>query len=571
MPTIDNYSSLEPRFQKAYDKLLEKFGTTTFTFTEAEDTLKEYSNKKEVFSKLEKAGLLEVKRDKEDRRRKIYRLIPIAIKKEIKKDELIKLLKSAADLIRTRVDYRVLLIFLFYKAVSDKYSFMVNEFLKEGYAEKEAYAFANYKLLKLYDVEKDKLYTWQAVVSKGSHNELINGLYAIVELNQDSLKNLNHLIDKTGLPSLFSSENAHIVEKLINLFGEFDFSKVSFDALGDAYEWILYYFAPTKAKEGEVYTPVEVSRLIAEIIEPQPNEHILDPACGSASMLIEQYLFVKRKDSESSLFLVGQEANDITAVLAELNFILHGIKDYQVYIGDSLINPKFDKADKIVANPPWNQDGYDENTLKRNPEHNEIFQFGYTAKKSADWAWLQLISHYAEKKAAVVLDSGALFRGGKEQEIRKAFVKADLIDAIILLPEKIFYNTQAPGIIVIINKEKGEKRRGKILFINASNEYIQHPEIRKLNKLSDENIEKIAKAYREYKNISNFSRVVNLKEIEDKDFNLNVSLYVVPEEEKEEIDLAEEFKKLEELHREYIEKYEVVRMYLKELKAAGEE
>ena len=283
-------------------------------------------------------------------------------------------------------------------------------------------------------------------------------------------------------------------------------------------------------------------------------------------MLIEQYLFVKKKDSESSLFLIGQEANDITAVLAELNFILHGIRDYQVYIGDSLINPKFEKADKVVANPPWNQDGYDENTLKRNPEHNEIFHFGYTAKKSADWAWLQLISYYAEKKAAVVLDSGALFRGGKEQEIRKAFVKADLIDAIILLPEKIFYNTQAPGIIVVINKEKDERRRGKVLFINASNEYIQHPEIRKLNKLSDENIEKIAKAYREYKDIPDFSRVVDLKEIEDKDFNLNVSLYVVPKEEKEEIDLAEEFKRMEELHREYLEKYEVVREYLKELK-----
>jgi len=562
---IDSYSSLEPRFQKAYDILLEKFGTTKFTFPEADGILKNYSNKKEVFSRLEKAGLLQVEKSSQDRRKKLYRLIPITAKRRMGRDELIKLLKSAADLIRTRVDYRVLLVFLFYKTISDKYSLTVSKLIKEGYSEEEACALANYKHIKLYDIERNKLYTWKAVVSESFHNELINGLYAIVELNPDSLKNLNRLIDKTGLPSLFSSENAHIVEKLINLFGEFDFSKVSFDALGDAYEWILYYFAPTKAKEGEVYTPIEVSRLIAEIVEPAPGECILDPACGSASMLIEQFLFVKKNMPEASLLLTGQEANDITAVLAELNFILHGIKDYQVFIGDSLLNPKFDRADKIVANPPWNQDGYNEDTLKRNPEHSRIFRFGYTAKKSADWAWLQLMMHYAEKKAAVVLDSGALFRGGKERNIRKLFVENDLIDTIILLPEKIFYNTQAPGVIIVINREKSERRRGKILFINASKEFIQHPEIRKLNKLSDENIERIARTYREYKEVPNFSRIVDVKEIEDRDFNLNVPLYVVPEEETEKINLIEEFKKLEELHGEYLGKYESVRRYLNEI------
>jgi type I restriction enzyme M protein len=564
--TINSYTSLEPRFQKAYDKLLERFGTTEFTFNEASEVIKDFSNKKEVISKLEKAGLISIRKDKKDRRKKIYRLEILKVKEGITKDALIRLLKSAADPIRTRVDYRVLLIFLFYKAVSDKFHAIAKQYMEMGESEEESYAYANYKFFKLYDVEEQKLYTWQFAVSKGLHSDIVNSLNAVVDLNRKELKRFKEIIDKTGLYTLFNSENAHIAEKLVNMFGEFDFSHVPFDVLGDAYEWILYYFAPTKAKEGEVYTPIEVSKLMANIIEPESNERILDPACGSGSMLIEQHLFLKKKNEEHSIYLIGQEANDITAVLAELNFILHGIRNYNLFFGDSLVNPKFEVVDKIVTNPPWNQDGYDGQTLKRNPKHSTIYHYGYTTKKSADWAWLQLISHYAKRKAAVVLDSGALFRGGAEQKIREAFIKDDLIDAVILLPERIFYNTQAPGIIIVINKEKDEKRVNKILFINAGNEYIQHPEIRKLNKLSDQNIEKIAEAYREYKNIPGFSRIVDLEEIESKDFNLNVSLYVVPKEEKEEINLAEEFEKMKELHGEYLGKYEVVRGYLKELR-----
>ena len=485
--------------------------------------------------------------------------------KATKKDELIKILKAGADLIRTRVDYRVLLIFLFYKAISDKYLSLVEKYKKEGATDEEAYEYANNDLLTLYDIDKNELYTWQAVSS--DYNKFINALYHLASLegNEEKLKNFNSLIDKTGLPSLFNTENSHIVEKLINLFGSFDFSEFSYDALGDAYEWILYYFAPDKAKEGEVYTPLEVSRLLAKIVEPENDNTILDPACGSGSMLIEQYLYVKNKTDEPIIQLYGQEANDITAVLAELNFILHGIKDYEIYIGDSLINPKFEKVNKVVANPPWNQDGYDENTLKRNKNHAEIFEFGYTNKQSADWAWVQLINYFAEEKAGIVLDSGALFRGGKEQKIRKNFVEKDLIDAVVLLPEKIFYNTQAPGILLILSKNKPEERKGKVLFINASLEYIQHPEIKKLNKLSDENIEKIANAYKRFENIEGFSRVVDIKDIKENDYNLNVSLYVAPIEEEEQIDLEKEFEELEKLHSEYEEKYELIREYLREI------
>ncbi|GAB6064909.1 SAM-dependent methyltransferase [Aquifex pyrophilus] len=579
-------NNLEPQFHKAYLALLEKFNTNPFTFEEAEKVLEEaskslgvkFSNKKEVLSELEKAGLLEKRPYEKDKRKKIYRLKenPVLKKEKLGKDELINLLKEGADIIRTAVDYKVLLLFLFYKAVSDKYLREVKKLQEErpGVNIEKLYKIANTRILNLYDTDNNKLLVWHEV--KNEPAEFINALNRIVELNRDKLNRLDELIKRTGLPSLFEGENSVIVKRLINLFSRVDFSEFEYDILGDAYEWILYYFAPSKAKEGEVYTPIEVSRLIANLIEPQGEEIILDPACGSASMLIEQYLYAKKKDENTNITLIGQERNEVTAVLAELNFILHGIKNAKVFIGDSLLNPKFEEyirtynpdgeADKVVANPPWNQKKvYNETTLKQNPKHRDIFEFGYTTDQSADWAWIQLINYYAKKKAGIVIDSGALFRGGREKSIRENFVKKDLIDCVILLPEKIFYNTQAPGVIIILNKEKPEERKNKVLFINASKEYIPHPEEKKLNKLSDENIKKIAEAYREFKELEGFSRIVDTDEIKRNEYNLNVSLYVSPIDEEEKIDLNEEFRKLEELNREYTERFKKVEEYIREV------
>jgi type I restriction enzyme M protein len=134
--------------------------------------------------------------------------------------------------------------------------------------------------------------------------------------------------------------------------------------------------------------------------------------------------------------------------------------------------------------------------------------------------------YYAKEKVGIVLDQGALFREGKEKTIRERVVSEDLIEAIILLPEKLFYNTQASGIIIIFNKEKNSERKGKILFIDATDLYDKHPEVRRLNKLKDEHIKKIVEVYREFKTVPNFSRVVNIEEVIKNDYNLNVPNYI---------------------------------------------
>jgi len=243
--------------------------------------------------------------------------------------------------------------------------------------------------------------------------------------------------------------------------------------------------------------------------------------------------------------------------VSKMNLILHGITaDAKIYLGDSLENPRFVKeleldkadggADYVLANPPWNQDGYGEDRLSK-PELREIYKYEYPPNNTADWAWIKLMLWSTKRKVAIVLDQGSLFRGGKEADIRRKIVNEDLIDAIVLLPEKLFYNVTASGIIIVFDKEKPSERKGKVLFINASNEYEPHPEVRRLNRLGDKNIEKIVSVYREFKTVEGFSRVIDLREVRENDYNLNVTLYVAPTLEIEEVDLEKELQQLLEI------------------------
>ncbi|CAB3290104.1 Type I restriction-modification system, DNA-methyltransferase subunit M [Methanocaldococcus lauensis] len=552
--------------------LFNKFKYEPFTLEEADKVLKEAGieaeNTKELLSILKRKGIVIAKKDPKDRRKRLYQFIKSA--KKPTKDDLIRNLKYCADLIRTSVDYKVLLVFLFYKAVSDKYLSLVEKFVKDGYSKTQAYLMANRSYLKLYDEDEGKLYVWHEVVkSRETIMELANALYKIANLN-DNLKDLSKLVEVLGLIGFINEDNMHILEELVRVYNEMDFSEIDYDAIGDAYQWILSYFAPQKCKEGEVYTPVEVVRLIVNLLDIEEDAEVLDPACGSGTMLIESYRYVK-DNYGGEVYLYGQERNEIMAILAKLNLILHGIdsEGYEIYVGDSLKNPKFGEVDYTIANPPWNLDGYNENVLKENPEvrkiYNTFVRGGYPPKQSADWAWVQLMIYFARKKAGIVLDNGALFRGGKEKKIRKEIVDKDLIEAIILLPEKLFYNVTAPGIVMILNKNKPEERKGKILFINASLEFEKHPDVRRLNRLGEENIDKIVEVYENWEDVEGFSRVVDLEEIRKNDYNLNVSLYVFPKIEEEEIDIEEVFKELKDIEKEEKEAVNEVMGYVEEI------
>jgi type I restriction enzyme M protein len=168
-------------------------------------------------------------------------------------------------------------------------------------------------------------------------------------------------------------------------------------------------------------------------------------------------------------------------------------------------------------------------------------------------------------RMGIVVDNGCLFRGGAERNIRSKVVEKDWIECVILTPEKLFYNTGAPGAIIIFRKNKPQERKNKILFINASNEYIPHPSVKRLNSLSRENINKIVEAYRKFADITGFSKVVDISEVRNNDYNLNVTLYVMPVEEKEQIDIFKEFSELKELEGERQEIQRKIEEYINEL------
>jgi type I restriction enzyme M protein len=557
---------------RRYNILCDVFGDKRFRFEDAAKVLMERN--KDVWeqvpvflSELRKAGYLIVDSDVRDARQKLYRLKSkdVEFEERLGRGDIDALLKRAADLIRTRVDYKFILILLFMKRISDKWDIEFEEAYKEaltdGLSEEEAKTEAKRDEYHLFNLPEEFLWENLRKNVSGLTEQFSKALKAIAERNPE----LKDVVDSVDFVQFASSrENAETLRQLVELFSEKKLNHVSTDVLGDAYEWILRYFAPTKAKEGEIYTPREVIKLLIEILDPKPMESVYDPACGSGGMLIEAFKHVEEKhgfEEAQKLFLFGQEVNQRTIALAKMNMYIHDIRDAHLEFGDTFMYPKFKEGegikqfDVVLANPPWNQDGYDEEVLKKGEFWKQRFGFGFVPRQSADWAWIQHMLASAKhngSRVGIVIDNGCLFRGGKEKAIRSAVLseKHDLVECVILLPEKLFYNTGAPGAIIIFNLHKPSERKGKVLFINASKEVKQHPEVRKLNVLGEGNIRKIASSYKNYSEEKGFSRTVPLDEIKQNDYNLNVTLYVMQDEKGEEFNIAKEYAELRELEKE---------------------
>jgi type I restriction enzyme M protein len=547
-----------------YGILLDAFKDGAFRFEDAAKVLMERNKdaweQVPVFlSELRRAGWLLVESDEEDARVKVYRLKSEVdgVGERLSRGDVDALLKRAADLIRTRVDYKFILILLFLKRISDKWDVEFQEAYKEaladGLSEDEARAEALRDEYHWFDLPEE--FHWESLRKdvSGLTERLSKGLKVVAERNPE----LKDVVDSVDFVQFAGSrENAEILRQLVELFSERKLNHVSADVLGDAYEWILKYFAPTKAKEGEIYTPREVIKLLIEILDPKPLESVYDPAAGSGGMLISAFKHVEEKlgkDEAGKVFLFGQEANQRTIALAKMNMYIHDIRDCHLEFGDTFLYPKFKEGDGlkqfdvVVANPPWNQDGYDESVLKKGEFWKQRFGFGFVPRQSADWAWIQHMIASAKDdsgRVGVVIDNGCLFRGGKERAIRSAVLEKDWVECVILLPEKLFYNTGAPGAILVLRKKKPAERKGKVLFLNASQEFEQHPEVRKLNILGKTHIEEIVGAHRDFGEEKGFARIVSLGEVKQNDYSLNVTLYVMADEEGEQIDVAKEYAEL---------------------------
>ncbi|MCG3110991.1 MAG: type I restriction-modification system subunit M [Candidatus Manganitrophus sp. SB1] len=319
-------------------------------------------------------------------------------------------------------------------------------------------------------------------------------------------------------------------------------SDVEPDIIGRSYEYLIRKFAEGSGQSaGEFYTPAEVGLVMARIMDVEPGMTVYDPCCGSAGLLIKCELVLQEKMNLRSrkkfapAKLYGQESEPGTWAMANMNMIIHDMEG-EIQIGDTFRKPKFREKnrlqtfDRVVANPMWNQTefkekDYDADELDRFPK-----DAGYPGNK-ADWGWMQhiLASLKDSGRAAVVLDTGAASRGSgnantnKEKEVRRWFVEKDLIEGVLYLPENLFYNTTAPGIVIVLNKAKPKDRKDKLFLLNASREFVKgDPK----NYLPEEAIARIAETFTAWKEVEKYSRIITREEIAKNDFNLSPSRYI---------------------------------------------
>ncbi|MFD2171028.1 type I restriction-modification system subunit M [Tumebacillus lipolyticus] len=397
----------------------------------------------------------------------------------------------------------------------------------------------------------------------------INHAFELLEEENSKLQGVLVSIDfndKERLPD-------ETILRLIQHFSAIDLSNSNLpepDMLGRAYEYLIKMFADDAGKKGgEFYSPSKVVELIVKLIKPQEGMRICDPTAGSGGMLIQSVDYIKETGGDPrSLTLHGQEKNLNTWAICKMNLLLHGLGDHFIAKGDTIRDPKLLQDgelmlyDRVIANPPFSLKGWGRENVESDGYGR--FRFGLPPKDKGDFAFVQhmvaTLNH--EGRAGVIMPHGVLFRGGAEGTIRQGILEEDLLEAVVGMPSNLFYGTSIPACILIFNRKKDADKRGKVFFLDGANDY---QEGKNQNFLRDEDIKKIVAVYDKWQNQDKYCRVVDLDEIRNNDYNLNIARYIDAKEAEEQIDVEGAIAELRRLEEERRQVELVMTGYLKEL------
>ncbi|MFP4401830.1 MAG: type I restriction-modification system subunit M [Candidatus Nanoarchaeia archaeon] len=474
---------------------------------------------------------------------------------------------AAADKLRNNMDaseYKhVILGLIFLKFISDSFENIYERIKTEEYADPEDKD--EYLAHHVFFVPKDA--RWSNIVEKAKTpeiGEVIDNAMISIEKDNKTLRNV--LPRNYGRPEL----NKVVLGEVVDLIHSIDSGKSyeeSKDILGRIYEYFIGKFASAEGKGGgEFYTPDSVVQLLVEILEPYEGK-IYDPACGSGGMFVMSEKFVEAHGGRvGDLSIYGQESNPTTWKLCKMNLAIRGLDhDLGERADDSFHFNQHSslKADFIIANPPFNISDWGANRLQEDPR----WVYGMPPNGNANYAWVQhFIYHLSQKgKAGFVLSNGSMSSNtAGEGEIRKKIIKDDLVECIVALPDKLFYNTGIPACLWFLNRDK--KRTNEILFVDCRDmgEMIN----RRLRELSSDEISYISQTVhswqnsQDYEDIKGFCKSVSIDEVSKQDFVLTPGRYVGVKDEEEDSEpyedkmrrlvneLSEQFKKSDELEEE---------------------